>query len=230
MTRLQRATKRTCDIAISAFGLAIASPLIIAAIIAARWDTRASGLFRQVRVGLHGKPFTLFKIRTMRIVPNFETTVTTDHDQRITRLGMLFRKLKIDELPQLFNVLRGDMSLVGPRPDVPSQIAELDLEVRRDFEQIVCSVRPGITGPASIKYRNEETILAAQEDPDEYNRAVIFPDKVRINCDYVRNYRFTDDLKSIWQTIAGTRLPLEPPSAPAREAESDDGASLKTAA
>lgn len=113
-------------------------------------------------------------------------------------LGRLFRRLKIDELPQLWNVLVGDMSFVGPRPDVPGFADRLE-----GRERLLLSIRPGITGPATIKYRNEEEILERQSDPETYNREVIWPDKVRINLEYIANWRMADDLKYIWQTVVG---------------------------
>jgi lipopolysaccharide/colanic/teichoic acid biosynthesis glycosyltransferase len=132
----------------------------------------------------------------MRDVPGMDTTVTTGTDRRITRLGRLWRKTKIDELPQLINVLKGDMSFVGPRPDVPGYADRLEGE-----DRIVLSVRPGITGPATLKYRNEENLLAEQENPRQYNDEVLWPDKVRLNREYVRNWSFGTDFRYIWKTI-----------------------------
>jgi len=134
----------------------------------------------------------------MRDVAGVDTSVTTNTDPRITRLGAFFRKAKIDELPQLINVLLGQMSFVGPRPDVPGFADRLQGE-----ERIVLSVRPGITGPATLKYRNEEEILAQQDDPERYNREVIYPDKVKINVEYVRSYSFWRDLRYIGRTVFG---------------------------
>jgi len=124
------------------------------------------------------------------------TTVTKRGDPRITRLGAFFRRTKIDELPQLWNVLIGQMSFVGPRPDVPGFADKLT-----GNEREVLKLRPGITGPATLKYRNEEELLAAQSDPEKYNREVIFPDKVRINLDYMRNWSLRKDISYIWQTV-----------------------------
>jgi lipopolysaccharide/colanic/teichoic acid biosynthesis glycosyltransferase len=152
----------------------------------------------QDRVGRNGKTFKVIKVRTMRPVQGVETVVTTDQDPRITRLGRFWRKTKIDELPQLINVLKGDMSFVGPRPDVPGFADRLVGDKR-----LVLSIRPGITGPATLKYRDEEQILMGVEDPETYNREVIFPDKVRINLEYIREYSFWKDLKYIWVTVFG---------------------------
>ena len=134
----------------------------------------------------------------MRKVPNFNTTVTSSNDIRITKIGAFFRKTKIDELPQLWNVLLGNMSFVGPRPDVPGYADKL-----KDEDKIVLSVRPGITGPAQLAYKDEEQILAKQEDPKKYNDEVIWPDKVKINRNYVINYSFFKDIYYIWKTIVG---------------------------
>lgn len=198
LNRRRRFLKRAFDIVFSLIGLGSTGWLIAIAIFGARRSTKKSGLFRQRRVGLHGREFEILKVRTMRDVAGVSTTVTTDADPRVTRFGRFLRKYKIDELPQLYNVLRGDMSFVGPRPDV----AEL-VESLKGADRIVLSVRPGITGPASIKYRHEEELLAMQSNPDAYNRTVIFPDKTRINRDYVERYRFLWDIELLFQTLLG---------------------------
>jgi lipopolysaccharide/colanic/teichoic acid biosynthesis glycosyltransferase len=190
--------KRSLDIAASLLCLAITGWLIIIAYIAASLDTEKSGFFTQTRVGRNGRLFKTIKIRTMRDIPLIDTTVTTSADPRVTALGRFFRKTKFDELPQLFNVLLGDMSFVGPRPDVPGFADALEGD-----DRIVLSVRPGITGPATLKYRNEEEILATQNDPEGYNREVIFPDKVRLNREYVEKYSFWKDMKYIMMTVLG---------------------------
>jgi lipopolysaccharide/colanic/teichoic acid biosynthesis glycosyltransferase len=207
MTRRVQLVKRLFDVVVAALGLALVGWLIGIGAQCARWDTGRSGIFRQQRIGRGGRLFWLYKLRTMRDIPGMATTITTRDDPRITRLGRVLRRWKIDELPQLFNVLRGDMSLVGPRPEVP---AYLD-RIRREAP-LVLSVRPGITGPASIKYRHEEQLLAAQANPDEFNDEIILPDKLRINEAYVRNYSFRSDLKCLWETIwplAAGRLPRD---------------------
>ena len=198
MTRACRLYKRLFDIIFSFMGLAIAWWLILPAFIIASIDTRKNGFFIQKRVGIHGKPFRLMKLRTMRDIPSLTTSVTTAHDPRITLCGRFFRNTRIDELPQLVNVLLGQMSFVGPRPDVPGFADTLTGDAR-----VILSVRPGITGPATLKYRNEEELLASQPDPEMYNREVIFPDKVRMNLQYVQSYRFIDDLKCISSTLTG---------------------------
>lgn len=198
LTPIQAATKRAFDLIGALFGLSLTCWIIGLAWLAAAADTRANGFFIQQRVGRQGRPFNVIKIRTMRDMPGIHTTVTSVMDPRITPLGSFLRKAKIDELPQLINVLLGDMSFVGPRPDVPGFADKLAGD-----ERMVLSVRPGITGPATLKYRDEETILASQEDPEAYNRDVIFPDKVRINQEYIKNWRLIDDIRLIWQTAVG---------------------------
>ncbi|MFP4169299.1 MAG: sugar transferase [Desulfonatronovibrionaceae bacterium] len=192
----QRFAKRGLDLLGAALGLAFTLWIILPAWLLASLDTRKNGFFTQDRVGRDGRVFRVIKIRTMRDVPGMDTTVTTGTDRRITRLGRLWRKTKIDELPQLINVLKGDMSFVGPRPDVPGYADRLEGE-----DRIVLSVRPGITGPATLKYRNEEKLLAEQENPRQYNDEVLWPDKVRLNREYVRNWSFGTDLRYIWKTI-----------------------------
>lgn len=198
LSRRQRASKRTFDVCVALVGLLLFGWLIVLAVLLARLDTGESGIFCQTRVGRFGRRFSILKIRTMRSRPDIATSVTTTHDPRITWLGSLLRKTKIDELPQLVNVLKGDMSFVGPRPDVPEIADRLCREA-----PLVLTMRPGITGPASLKYRNEEQLLGLHSDSEWVNTTVIFPDKMRINTAYVENYRVLSDFKYIWQTITG---------------------------
>lgn len=192
-------TKRLLDVLGAALGLLSLSWFIAIVWLLATIDTGANGFFTQKRVGRHGKLFMVVKIRTMRLDIDYPTNVTRANDPRITRLGAFFRRTKIDELPQLWNVLVGDMSFVGPRPDVPGYADRLQGRQR----DLLLSVRPGITGPATLAYRNEEHLLAQQPDPQRYNDEVIYPDKVRINLDYIQNWRFQDDIPYIWKTIFG---------------------------
>ncbi|MDX1823158.1 MAG: sugar transferase [Thiohalomonadales bacterium] len=192
----QAAQKRLFDLMCSALGLFACWWLILVAWIAATIDTRSNGFFIQKRVGRNGKVFRVVKIKTMRPIASLDTTVTRSGDPRITALGAFFRRTKIDELPQLWNVLLGDMSFVGPRPDVPGFADQLQGE-----ERAMLSIRPGITGPATLKYRNEEELLAEQEDPEAYNRDVIWPDKVRINLEYIRNWSLGRDIQYILETV-----------------------------
>ena len=204
LTRRQAAVKRSFDVVTAAVGLVLTAPLVGLGWVAATLSTRQNGLFRQERVGLHGEPFVVLKLRTMRSVPGQHSTVTARGDVRITRTGAWLRRFKIDELPQLLNVLRGEMSLVGPRPDVPGFA---DLLVGDD--RVVLTVRPGVTGPAALAYLHEEQILSAVPDPERHNREVIWPEKVRINRRYVESWTFRGDLACLWATVrsAGSRSP-----------------------
>ena len=157
-------------------------------------------IFKQKRVGQHGRLFTMYKFRSMA-VDHSGSSISVKGERRITPLGAKLRKYKLDELPELWNVLIGDMSFVGPRPDVPGYADKLEGENRR-----MLLLKPGITGPASLKYRNEEELLAQQEDPQKYNDEVLFPDKVRINIEYLDNWSFWNDVKIIIYTILGKDL------------------------
>lgn len=193
--------KRSFDVLVAFVGLILCSWLIAFAWAAARVDT-GQGFFRQERVGYGGRRFRILKISTMRQSPGSVTTTTVADDPRITRIGRFLRATKIDELPQLYNVLIGEMSIVGPRPDVPGFADTLT-----GADRIVLAVRPGITGPATLQYRDEERMLLNHPDPERYNREVLFPAKVRINRAYVENYRFTDDLHYIAATIFPRLVP-----------------------
>lgn len=192
------AIKRCVDVSAALVGLLLTGWIIGLAWALIRWQTGEPGFFRQARIGRHGRTFNVVKLRTMRSVPGGGTMVTTSADARITPIGRLLRRTKVDELPQLFNVLVGDMSLVGPRPDVAGFADSL-----AGADRVILSIRPGITGPATLKYRHEEEILARVPDPEAYNRDVIWPDKVRINRQYVEQYRLRDDFRYLWQTIFG---------------------------
>ena len=198
LSLLDRLLKRGFDIVASLLGLLATGWIILIAYVAASIDTRKSGLFRQTRVGKGGRLFKVVKIRTMIESSSVDTDVTTAADPRITRLGRFLRKAKVDELPQLLNVFLGQMSLVGPRPDMPGYADRL---TGRD--RIILSVRPGITGPATLRFRNEEELLAAQPDPERYNREVIYPEKTRLNREYVENYGFWRDIGYILRTLSG---------------------------
>lgn len=196
MTAGQALVKRGFDIVGATIGLICLGWALIIAWCIARIDTGAPGFFRQERVGRFGRRFEVIKLRTMRVESELTTTVTTSSDPRITRIGRFFRRSKLDELPQLINVLRGEMSFVGPRPDVAG-FADL----LKGPESLILRVRPGITGPATLNFRNEEELLAECEDPERYNREVIYPEKVRLNLAYIENYRFREDLRIIWKTL-----------------------------
>lgn len=190
--------KRLFDFSVAFVGLLVTCPLIVAGWIIASWDTRSNGLFVQTRIGRFGRPFRLVKLKTMRPSQAGASTVTVQGDPRITPVGRWLRRLKLDELPQLWNVLIGDMSFVGPRPDVPGYADQLQGD-----DRIILLLRPGITGPATIKYRHEEELLASQDDPIRFNDEVIFPDKVRINVAYARTGSFGVDLVMILSTVLG---------------------------
>jgi lipopolysaccharide/colanic/teichoic acid biosynthesis glycosyltransferase len=194
----QRGIKRGFDLMLALLGLILLWPVILIAWGISSIETRSNGMFAQERIGLHGKPFVVYKIKTMRPTTDIDTTVTTKHDQRITQSGAFFRRTKIDELPQLWNVLVGDMSFVGPRPDVSGFADMLEGD-----DRVILGIRPGITGPASLKYRDEEEILARQGDPGHYNREVIWPDKVEINKQYIKNWSLKKDIIYIIKTITG---------------------------
>ncbi len=191
-----RIQKRLFDICFSLIGIVLTGWLMVTAWIIATIETKNNGLFIQKRVGKKGKIFGVYKIKTMK--KNNGSTITVGGDGRITKSGAVFRRTKIDELPQLFNVLFGQMSFVGPRPDVRGYADRLEGD-----DRVILEIAPGITGPASLKYKNEESILAQQEDPERYNREVIWPDKVRINKVYVRNWSLKNDILYIKKTIFG---------------------------
>lgn len=187
---------------VSAFlGLIILCPvlLLVALLIRIKMPD-GSVFFKQKRVGQYGKLFTMYKFRSM-MANHSGNSISVQGESRITPLGAKLRKYKLDELPELWNVLIGDMSFVGPRPDVPGYADRLEGENRR-----ILLLKPGITGPASLKYRNEEEILAEQENPQRYNDEVLFPDKVRINIEYLDNWSFWNDIKIIIYTILGKDL------------------------
>jgi lipopolysaccharide/colanic/teichoic acid biosynthesis glycosyltransferase len=196
LTPAQAFIKRSFDISGSFTGLLLTWWLILLAWILASLDTRSNGFFTQERVGREGMIFKVIKIRTMRPINGIKTNVTVENDPRITSLGKFWRKTKIDELPQLINVLKGEMSFVGPRPDVPGYA-----DILEGQDRIVLNVRPGITGPATLKYRDEEILLSKSNDPETYNREIVWPDKVRLNREYVENWSFWQDLGYIWRTL-----------------------------
>lgn len=189
--------KRLFDIVCSLFGLTILCPLFV---IVALWivlDSPGGVFYRQIRVGRYGKDFRIFKFRSMFTDSDRRGLITVgDRDPRITRAGYWIRKYKIDELPQLINVLIGDMSFVGPRPEVRKYVDLYDEQQRH-----VLDIRPGITDAASIKYRNENEILATQADPDRYYVKVIMPDKLRINLDYINHHSLGRDIRLIFETF-----------------------------
>lgn len=165
--------------------LTVLLPLMILLLIIAGADTRSGGLFFQKRVGRSGKTFTIYKFRTIK-----------KNGTKCSATGAFLRKFKLDELPQLFNILSGDMSFVGPRPDVEGYYDRLSGKDRN-----VLQLRPGITSEASIKYSNEEEILKAQKNPLQYNDEVVFPDKIKMNLHYLENMSFSGDMKILMRTV-----------------------------
>ena len=190
-------------------GLVVLSPvLLVVAVLVAVKTPGGPVIFSQKRVGKDGKLFTIRKFRTMT-ANHGGSSVSVAGESRITTLGAKLRHYKLDELPELWNVLKGDMSFVGPRPDVPGYADQLKGEDRE-----VLKLRPGITGPATLKYRDEEDLLArvvkegidGYTDPVKYNDEVIFPDKVRLNRFYLNHYSFWSDIKMLFATVLGRRI------------------------
>ena len=194
--------KRLFDIVASGLGLLCLSPLFLILAVWIKCDTPGPVFYRQTRVGRYNRDFRLYKFRSMRIGADRQGLITVGgHDPRITRSGYFIRKYKLDEFPQLINVLFGDMSLVGPRPEVRKYV-----NLYTSSQMHVLDVRPGITDPASIRYRNENELLAQSTDPDRYYIETIMPDKLRINLEYVANHSFWTDIsfifKTFWEIVA----------------------------
>jgi lipopolysaccharide/colanic/teichoic acid biosynthesis glycosyltransferase len=189
--------KRILDIVVSSLALICLLPLMLLVAVLIKLDSTGPVFFRQQRMGRGFRPFLIYKFRTMTHTPqNTGALVTVERDARITRTGRFLRKSKIDELPQLFNVLKGEMTFVGPRPEVPSYV---DL-FRQDYEEIL-RVRPGITDLASIKYRDEASVLGQSPDPEaEYVNSVL-PDKIRLAKEYIRCSSFVFDLRLMFKTL-----------------------------
>ena len=191
--------KRAFDFISAFLAIIMLSPLILLIIFILITTSKGSPFFVQERIGREGVSFRMIKFRSMYVSQISKSTVSVKGDKRITFFGRFLRKYKLDELPELLNVLKGEMSLVGPRPDVPGYADKLTGNDRNILE-----LRPGITGPASLKYANEEEILAKQENPKAYNDKVIYPDKVKINLDYYNNQSIWLDIKIIFATIFRT--------------------------
>ena len=187
--------KRTFDILASFFGLIILSPLLLVAGLLVRFSSEGPVLFRQERTGRHGIPFTIYKFRTM-FVDHGGSSVSVKGEKRITPIGAVLRKFKIDEFPELWNILIGDMSFVGPRPDMPEYAARLQGKQRE-----ILTVRPGLTSPASIKYAREEELLSLVPDPQNHFDEVIWPDKMRLNLEYIKRRTFIGDIVLIFKTV-----------------------------
>ena len=190
--------KRTFDLLFSVSALAILSPFLLGIAVWIRLDSRQPAVFRQVRVGLRGRRFRIYKFRTMRAeAEHAGAQITVGADPRITRSGRFLRKYKIDEFLQLINVVRGDMSIVGPRPEVPRYVALYPEKLR----ELVLSVRPGITDLASIEFKDESSLLGSSRDPERTYVEEVMPKKLSHCVHYVGNRGFWSDLKIIWRTI-----------------------------
>lgn len=191
--------RRAVDVACSATGLLLLAPVLMVCALAVKISSSGPVLFKQERVGLHGRPFTILKLRTMRSERAPEARqITVGKDSRITRVGAFLRRTKLDEVPQLWNVFVGEMSLVGPRPEVPQYVALYEPEMRA----AILGVRPGITDPASLLLRDESTVLAAQSEPERYYREVLLPEKLRISSGYVSSRTIGSDLRMVLKTLA----------------------------
>jgi lipopolysaccharide/colanic/teichoic acid biosynthesis glycosyltransferase len=191
--------KRVFDLLGGILGIFLLAPVLIACVIAVWKSSPGPILFRQQRVGRHGRIFEILKFRTMRVAtPDcIAPEITIGDDQRITSAGKFLRKWKFDELPQLWNVIVGDMSFVGPRPEVPRYVKTYPPAMR----DLVLSVRPGITDPCSIYLRNESEILAAAKDPEKFYVEILLPEKLRISCNYIANQSILSDIRLIFDTI-----------------------------
>ena len=189
--------KRAFDIISSGLGLIVLSPLFLVLAIWIKLDSKGPVFYRQVRVGYKNKDFRIFKFRSMRVGADKGSLVTIGgHDPRVTRSGYFIRKFKFDELPQLINVFVGDMSLVGPRPEVRHYVDYWTPE-----QMHVLDVRPGITDPASIKFRNENELMEQAEDPEKYYIEMIMQEKIKLYLEYVRKHSFLYDLGLIFKTF-----------------------------
>ena len=188
---------RLLDILFSAIGLVLLSPLFILFYILVWMESKGGGFFVQERIGKNGKPFGLYKFRSMKTEAEAEGQITVGaHDTRITRIGYFLRKYKLDELPQLWNVLKGDMSIVGPRPEVKRYV-----DLYTDEQRKVLTVRPGITDHASIRYINENEILCRADDPERVYIEQIMPDKIKLNMVYIEHHTLREYLRVILLTI-----------------------------
>ncbi|MGZ3663855.1 MAG: sugar transferase [Ktedonobacterales bacterium] len=193
--------KRLIDITVAAIALALLSPLLGMIAVVIRLTDGKPLLYRGVRIGLHEQTFFILKFRTMRTQSQSAGEITVSEDPRVTRIGRVLRTTKLDELPQLINVLRGDMSIVGPRPESPYFV-----RYYTPGQRIVLTVRPGITGPSQILYRNEERLLT-DPNPEEYYRAAIMPAKLAIDLDYVHHHSLGMDLRIIARTLGALVRP-----------------------
>lgn len=199
--------KRMLDVFASAIGLLLLLPFFAVVALCIRLSSRGPALYRQMRVGKHGDTFRIVKFRSMdSAASKARPGITVSGDARVTPAGKILRRFKIDELPQLWNVLRGEMSLVGPRPELPKYVLAYS-----PGQKAVLDVRPGITDPASLFYRNEEELLARAQNPEQFYRETILPDKLARNLRYTQNISLRNDLELILATIASSIFPISTP-------------------
>jgi len=188
--------KRVFDLFFACFGILLLVPVYVIIIILIKIDSQGPVFFFQYRVGFEEKLFKIIKFRTMYVIQNSNSTITLKDDSRITRIGKYLRSYKLDELPELFNILIGDMSFVGPRPDVAGYADKLV-----GLDRNILKLKPGITSLASLKYANEELLLTQVDNPKRYNDTIIYPDKVRMNLNYYNNHNIWIDIKVIFATV-----------------------------
>ena len=188
--------KRLFDLIFAIFGLFLLLPFFLAISILIKIDSKGSVFFIQDRVGQDAFLFKIIKFRTMTTSEEIKSTISIKGDVRVTKFGEILRRYKIDELPELINILRGEMSFVGPRPDVPGYADKLNGDARN-----ILKLKPGITSLASLKYSNEELLLSQQKNPIDYNNNIIYPDKVKMNLNYYKNHNLWIDIKIIFATI-----------------------------
>lgn len=197
MSGWYRVVKRMLDFCISVICILILTPILLLISVWIRLDSQGPILFRQERVGMLERKFTIYKFRTMIVdAESLGKQITVGRDPRITRSGVFLRKYKLDELPQFFNIIRGDMSIVGPRPEVPRYVSLYNTEQKQVF-----SVRPGLTDEASIKYRNENQLLEDTDNPEQLYIEKIMPDKLNINLEYIQTVSLKKDVQIIGKTI-----------------------------
>jgi len=188
--------KRLFDLIFAIFGLILLLPFFLAISILIKIDSKGSVFFIQDRVGQDAFLFKIIKFRTMTTSEEIKSTISIKGDVRVTKFGEILRRYKIDELPELINIVRGEMSFVGPRPDVPGYADKLNGDARN-----ILKLKPGITSLASLKYSNEELLLSQQKNPIDYNNNIIYPDKVKMNLNYYKNHNLWIDIKIIFATI-----------------------------
>jgi lipopolysaccharide/colanic/teichoic acid biosynthesis glycosyltransferase len=212
-----RVVKRATDIAGAAIGIVLFMPLLLMLAVLIKADSPGPVFFRQGRVGRNGNPFRIWKLRTM--VTGSEALgpgLTVASDERVTRVGRWLRRTKLDELPQLFNVLSGKMSLVGPRPEVPRYVASYS-----DTELMILEHRPGMTGPVALAYMEEESLLASVPDPERHYQDVVMREKIAMNLRYAHRATVFTDLHMIWRTVTALFVRERPPSGPLPASDQD---------